>query len=197
MAIRPQRVPRWLLIIGGIAALLVLVAILLVAHKLPSVPPFPGGSAQAPLETPQPLQPAQSATPKTELVVPQSSAPKPGASQGSKSTIVTRPSKSAREKLITRPRWIRRPNADQLMDMYPPDALSRGLGGYVVLDCVVAAKGSLICAVLSETPLGKGFGRAALSASKQFEIAPQDVGGRPTLGRHIRIPVRFDPPKDG
>ena len=90
--------------------------------------------------------------------------------------------------------WIRRPTLDELLDYYPPGPLARGLGGRVMLNCLVGARGDISCAVLSETPAGQGFGRAALAASHLFKMAPQMSDGRPTEGGRIEVPIVFKPP---
>lgn len=98
--------------------------------------------------------------------------------------------------VISNPTWIRKPSVDDMMGLYPYGALERGLSGRVVLDCVVAANGRIACAVVSETPAGKGFAQAALKASRLFQIAPSMVDGRPTEGGRIRVPISFQAPRD-
>jgi periplasmic protein TonB len=82
-----------------------------------------------------------------------------------------------------------------MMDYYPEAQLMRGQGGRVTLVCTVAKNGSIDCVVVDETPQGKGFGTAAIRASKRFRIAPATENGVPTEGGKIRVPIRFDPPK--
>jgi protein TonB len=84
-----------------------------------------------------------------------------------------------------------------MMDFYPESALARGLGGRVVLSCLVSESGKLDCQVIEETPEGKGFGRAAIQASSKFKVAPQTENGKPTSGGRLRVPIAFVPPKDG
>jgi protein TonB len=91
--------------------------------------------------------------------------------------------------LVTSPYWTRRPN--NLARYYPPRALSRGIEGAVVLDCIVRVSGTLDCAPISETPAGWGFGDAALRISREHAMTPAMRNGLPTEGRY-RMRVPFD-----
>ncbi len=99
--------------------------------------------------------------------------------------------------VITNPNWISRPTGDQLMAAYPDRALENGVGGLANLQCTVQTNGSLsACSVISETPSGQGFGRAAVSLSRHFRISPRTVDGRPVEGARVSIPLRFTRPAD-
>ena len=67
---------------------------------------------------------------------------------------------------ITQPRWLEQPNARTFARYYPPRALDRGIGGRVLLDCMVGDDGRIGCNVASEDPAGMGFGEAARRSRK-------------------------------
>jgi protein TonB len=95
---------------------------------------------------------------------------------------------------LVNPTWIRKPTIDDLLGFYPSGAIDRGIDGHVMLDCVVAANGRLTCNVAAESPTGLGFGRAALRASRLFQIAPQMQDGKPTEGGRISVAIAFKAP---
>jgi len=106
-------------------------------------------------------------------------------------TSVDAPPASPTLSIITNPRWLERPNAEQFHSLYPPAAYERGQEGRAVVECVVAADGRLSCTIVSEDPPGWGFGEASLAASRSFRIAPATRDGVPTSGGRVRIPFRW------
>jgi protein TonB len=92
---------------------------------------------------------------------------------------------------ITDPHWIRRPR--NLQRYYPRGAITRGVEGMVVLDCLVATTGDLRCQVISETPREWGFGDAALRIAAEHRMEPARSNGAPVEGRYrMRVPFRAE-----
>jgi TonB family protein len=92
--------------------------------------------------------------------------------------------------LIERAEWIETPDGSDFARYYPTNALERGTGGRVVLECIVASEGRLQCAVLEEEPANNDFGLAALGIAQSFRMAEQ-IDGLPTAGKRIRVPISF------
>jgi periplasmic protein TonB len=145
---------------------------------------------------PNPVQPAETApftppdipvtgTTFEPIFVPATSGPvQPNAS------VETAPASSPG--VITNPRWIARPTPDQLARAYPDRAARDGVEGAATLQCSVTARGSLTaCSVLSETPGGYGFGRAAMQLSRHFRLSPRTVDGQAVEGARVDIPLTF------
>jgi protein TonB len=87
--------------------------------------------------------------------------------------------------------WTQRPSQRRIAELYPPRALSSGVGGRVVLDCQVLGNLSVTCSVASETPAGVGFGRAALGASNAYRARATLSDGSSAVGSSTRIAVNF------
>jgi TonB family protein len=93
--------------------------------------------------------------------------------------------------VVTNPDWERLPSAADLGSAYPPGAEARGIEGRVVLNCRVEATGLTDdCRIVSETPMGAGFGQAALGLSRKFRMRPATRNGVPEPAR-VTVPVRF------
>lgn len=98
----------------------------------------------------------------------------------------------SRTSLISRPRWLERPDGGTLARFIPRRALESGQTGRVGLDCAVNISGRLQdCRVSSEAPTGWGFGAAALRVPPYFRMATTDLDGEPTPGGRVRFAVTF------
>jgi TonB family protein len=92
---------------------------------------------------------------------------------------------------VTKASWLKTPNGDDMLEVYPSKAFANGLAGQATLVCQVDASGSLKdCFVIDESPAGYGFGDAALKLSSKFRLKPPFRNGVPVGGR-MTIPIRF------
>ena len=99
---------------------------------------------------------------------------------------------AAPEPTLTQVEWVATPNGQDIAQVYPPDAARAGKSGAVLLDCRVAAEGSLEgCAVEIEDPVGLEFGVAAMQLAPLFRMAVVAPDGSAVAGRRIRIPIMF------
>lgn len=89
--------------------------------------------------------------------------------------------------VVVNPAWVETPRP------YFPQTAARDNveSGRVQLECFVRADGLIAaCMVLSETPPGHGFGRAALASTRDARLQPRSVDGVATPGR-IRFSISF------
>lgn len=85
------------------------------------------------------------------------------------------------------PRIAKRPTPLEYLTAYPKAAASVGMGGKAVLDCHVDNGGRLdACRVAHETPLGAGFGAAALTLSRSYRVEQE-----PYRAADVELPIGF------
>lgn len=91
---------------------------------------------------------------------------------------------------VVRPIWLRRPSADDMRRLYPPQ--QRGVEGFVTADCLLDERGQFAsCDIVEERPAGMGFGESTIRLAKLFKMKPMDADGAPVAGRRLRLPVRW------
>jgi protein TonB len=93
--------------------------------------------------------------------------------------------------VLTGMNWVERPTGQDFARNYPHDALRNNIEGRAILDCLVGADGRLSCIVLSEEPVGQGFGEASLRVARSFRAALQTRDGRTTAGGRARVPITW------
>ncbi len=90
--------------------------------------------------------------------------------------------------------WTRRPLPEDLSRNYPTRALMLNIEGRADVRCIVGHNGQLRkCALLSETPAGYEFGKAALRIAERFRIGPKTPEGPPIAGTRVTLPIVFKP----
>ena len=100
----------------------------------------------------------------------------------------------AAEKPNSGANWIKRPTSEDLMSVWPREALKRGIGGKATISCTVTVQGMLrACQVVAESPQDAGFGGAALTLSRQFLLRPARENGAP-VESIVTIPINFAAP---
>lgn len=85
-----------------------------------------------------------------------------------------------------------RVNPNDIMRVYPRDALRRGVAGFALVRCDVTAQGDMAdCAVEQEAPAASGFGEAALRLMPRFKMKSRN--GASLEGGVVQIPIHFLP----
>jgi len=97
----------------------------------------------------------------------------------------------------TPPDWLKRPTPEEILGLWPRDALRKGLTGKAEITCIVTVQGLLRdCSVVRETPPNEGFGAAALALTPQLTFRPATHDGKP-VERRGNVPVNFAGPTGG
>lgn len=100
----------------------------------------------------------------------------------------------ADEGVFVRPDWERKPTGMEVAQYYPLLPALTGMKGHATITCLVTVSGALEnCRVIEETPPGRGFGAAALKATKVMRMRPATLNGAPVDGASVTIPLAFDP----
>ena len=93
----------------------------------------------------------------------------------------------------TRERFLRGPSLAERLRYYPQGASARR-GASASLRCRIAADTRLeACRIVTERPVGQGFGQAALALSAFFRFEPPTENGRPVEGREVTVGIDFPP----
>ena len=88
----------------------------------------------------------------------------------------------------------RMPSKDDLVQVFPSAASAAKIDGKATMACRVLQNGALAnCGVVSETPVGYGFGQAAVALSKSLRGKPALLNGVPVDGAEIRFALDFNP----
>lgn len=109
----------------------------------------------------------------------------PRATQSEEVRAALAPRIASAERLAS-PSFTQTP-AEPIWRVYPPDAVFQRQEGDVVADCLINADGSLDCLIVSEEPLGWGFGSAALQIFSEYRV---DVSNG-AAGRYVRMRMPF------
>lgn len=89
------------------------------------------------------------------------------------------------------PDWLAKPTPEDMMIVWPTEALRKRQGGSAVIRCSVGVQGLLLdCKVMEEEPAGAGFGAAAIALTPQFVMRPGRFNGKPVVSE-VRISMRF------
>jgi hypothetical protein len=86
------------------------------------------------------------------------------------------------------PRWDDAPSYEDVQAARPAAAREANVVGTGVLSCEVMQDRRLNCGVLVESPVGYGFGRAALSLASKFQVAEEWRGDK---NQALVLPIAF------
>jgi TonB family protein len=96
---------------------------------------------------------------------------------------------------IPDPKWVRMPRAEDVARYYPAAAKGNRSAGKATINCTVSRAGVMYnCWIVSEDPVGMGFGAAALKLARYYVASPKTVGGATVEDNFVRIAVAFKPP---
>jgi TonB family protein len=96
--------------------------------------------------------------------------------------------------IVLDPPWNRVPTQAEVSAAWPKAATGQP-SGQVALRCDLVKTGQLrSCEVISETPRGKGFGKAAVELSKLFQINVNPSEAKTVSDYKVDLPFRFRDP---
>ena len=89
--------------------------------------------------------------------------------------------------------WSQAPGFDELAAAYPAEG--GGIEGYAVAHCKMDATGALNhCMIAKETPIGHGFGKAAVALAPRFRVSAAVMASAPKGAPvEVDVPIRFPP----
>jgi hypothetical protein len=91
---------------------------------------------------------------------------------------------AAAPRTIVNVSYARQPTNDELMSVFPAQALRDGVSGRSTMSCIALVNGRLgDCASTAETPAGYRFGQAAVAAARFYRINPRIEDGKPVESR--------------
>jgi len=94
---------------------------------------------------------------------------------------------------VVAPDWAVMPKPLDINNYFPERAQRTAVSGAAAVQCTVGPKGDLLgCWVAAESPLGMGFGFAALKLSTVVQMKPAAKDGSPTAGRAYTLYAAFD-----
>ena len=162
----------------------------------PSTPvPKPAVVPPAPIKPPAPVEPLPTPTPTIVAPVgPALASPVTGAgtsaATGEGTGTGSGPGGPGGPALLD-PDWVSWFGPEEVERAYPLRAYRAGEPGRALLSCLGLRDGRVKnCRVLSETPAGAGFGRAALSLTRYCRFRPLKIDGRPVEAT-LRVPIEF------
>lgn len=95
---------------------------------------------------------------------------------------------------IAEPVWTQGPMGGAYREAFPARAAALGVTrGQAGLDCLVDSRGALTdCHVIAESPLGAGFGDAALALARDMRMNAWTYDGLPPEGRRVSFAIPFE-----
>ena len=160
----------------------------------PSAPSIVRPARPRPVQPPPELTAPPRPAPEQPLVigVASSPSPSPGSGQGGQGAGQGGGTGSGvgRGAGDGRFRLLRGPTIGELRRLHPPAAFRQRIGGQSTLSCRIRLDTRLEdCRVVEESPIGMGFGPAALAASIHFRFQPPIRDGAPVDGQEVPVVV--------